>query len=612
MINHISNYVENIPENFHTENLILGKGFYAFIKLKSNGLFLNSEYNSFVVKNKGEITKLVEGKLTPCGDEFKLAIRNYYSGLISMNKPLEKKKKIHSSSPFAIWFKKENLEDFTAFLQNYYSRVIELLTESDSAKELFSLIEQFSTNELENRLKSDPLINEIKTTEYVKVFFDAPLADVKNSFKIYLEANVFNTVDFNITKDDETYGMSGFLNGANPKKTFLLHQSTSFASNIRISCKDASNLFLFENLLKNKKVPYTFPIFIDKTELNLDVLRIFSEDKTLSYREIIRKLLDKHRPDLTNYYLINWTFDNGIVINDFDYVDKFDYEMRDFQIYNVMNLPNTPSLVHITNVFDFEFIIVRKIFNNHLIVKTKKETIIFKYFDSPDPKYTPSVYMDNILRYRKSFYDYIYKSRKNAITQEILKKIILSHIAYEITKDEINNGYHTKTTIIKELLNILFAVLNYFKNSKSSITLGEINMASFIPEHQEKIRKLFNETEYHIQSDTEFAFDAGQLINYILRQSKAGNKTHALIEPFISKNDPAQFKIAITRAINTYKHSFEFRSGRFEKLASEVLAYQTSTSINDLLPVLLAGYFSDSLIFEKSNKNNNEKEQANV
>lgn len=137
-------------------------------------------------------------------------------------------------------------------------------------------------------------------------------------------------------------------------------------------------------------------------------------------------------------------------------------------------------------------------------------------------------------------------------------------------------------------------------------------MASFIPEHQEKIRKLFNETEYHIQSDTEFAFDAGQLINYILRQSKAGNKTHALIEPFISKNDPAQFKIAITRAINTYKHSFEFRSGRFEKLASEVLAYQTSTSINDLLPVLLAGYFSDSLIFEKSNKNNNEKEQTNV
>jgi CRISPR-associated protein Csh1 len=92
-------------------------------------------------------------------------------------------------------------------------------------------------------------------------------------------------------------------------------------------------------LLKNKKVPYTFPIFIDKRELNLDVLRIFSEDKTLTYREIIRKLLDKHRPDMTNYYLINWTFDNGIVINDFDYVDKFDYEMRDFQIYNVMNLP---------------------------------------------------------------------------------------------------------------------------------------------------------------------------------------------------------------------------------------------------------------------------------
>jgi len=56
MIKHISNYVENIPENFHTENLILKNGFYALIKLKSDGLFLNSEYNSVVVKNIGEIT----------------------------------------------------------------------------------------------------------------------------------------------------------------------------------------------------------------------------------------------------------------------------------------------------------------------------------------------------------------------------------------------------------------------------------------------------------------------------------------------------------------------------------------------------------------------------
>jgi hypothetical protein len=116
------------------------------------------------------------------------------------------------------------------------------------------LIEQFSANELKNILKSDPLINEIKTTEYVKVFFEAPLADVKNSFKNILK-QCFYTVDFNISKDDETYGMSGFLNGANPKKTFLLHQSTYFASNIRVNRKDASNLFLFEICLKTRKYP---------------------------------------------------------------------------------------------------------------------------------------------------------------------------------------------------------------------------------------------------------------------------------------------------------------------------------------------------------------------
>jgi len=61
------------------------------------------------------------------------------------------------------------------------------------------------------------------------------------------------------------------------------------------------------------------------------------------------------------------------------------------------------------------------------------------------------------------------------------------------------------------------------------------------------------------------------------------------------------FKLAITRGIEQYKHAFDFGSTRFEKLTSEVLGYDCKMNIKELLPVLLAGYFSQSLIFEKSN-----------
>jgi hypothetical protein len=74
-----------------------------------------------------------------------------------------------------------------------------------------------------------------------------------------------------------------------------------------------------------------------------------------------------------------------------------------------------------------------------------------------------------------------------------------------------------------------------------------------------------------------------------------------LLEPYISKNDPALFKGMIARGIEQYKHALNFGHRRFNKLASEVLGYECTTPIKELLPVILAGYFFNSMIFEKTN-----------
>jgi CRISPR-associated protein Csh1 len=117
------------------------------------------------------------------------------------------------------------------------------------------------------------------------------------------------------------------------------------------------------------------------------------------------------------------------------------------------------------------------------------------------------------------------------------------------------------------------------------------------------MRKLFSDENYHIAEDDEFAFAAGQLIYYILKQSKSSNKSHALLEPYISKSDPEQFQQMIIRGFDQYKHSFEWYGsgkGRFEKLAGDIMGYECKTNIKDMLPVILAGYFSQCLIYEPS------------
>jgi CRISPR-associated protein Csh1 len=55
-----------------------------------------------------------------------------------------------------------------------------------------------------------------------------------------------------------------------------------------------------------------------------------------------------------------------------------------------------------------------------------------------------------------------------------------------------------------------------------------------------------------------------------------------------------------------YKHEIDISKGRFEKLASEVLAYESDINMKDYLRYFLAGCFAQSVIYEKKEKKETE------
>ena len=63
---------------------------------------------------------------------------------------------------------------------------------------------------------------------------------------------------------------------------------------------------------------------------------------------------------------------------------------------------------------------------------------------------------------------------------------------------------------------------------------------------------------------------------------------------------------AIARLFDTYKH--ENFSGNFRHPFASVMAYQTQANMRDYLPMMLAGIFSDNLLFSvnKSEETNEE------
>jgi CRISPR-associated protein Csh1 len=593
VIKEISNFVEQIDDGYFTEGLTPADGLHILIKMDEEGNPIEKNvYLVKTVKKKKEFYSIIDNKLVPTDFPDDLALREYYSSIINQNKGLDiPAKKIHSSSPYVIWFKKKSYLSVVENFKGYFANTKKYFDKSNH--KTIDTIKQFCENNLINLLSEERFVSELKDENYIKIYFDCDINIIKKGFENYLGSKLFNKEDYNL--DDDEFGLSGFLNGDNLKKIFLMHKTTHFNVNNHIKRNEAYDLYLFERLIKNKpnsKLPNPLPIFIDIDELNTRVIELYNREGLMSYHAIIHKILEEHGNDLTNYYLIFWSKKDGFTIHDLDFVPRFKFNLENFYINNLFDVKNSFE-GEIKNVFQFESEIIQKLFNNILIQKTKEEKVNFRYFDDIEynPKYMTKTTHLNVLRYRKSFYDFVYKSKTNAITENLFRNLMLSAILDDIHHDEIKNGYHTLERNIKEKLNIYYSLNKNF---------GGNDMASKIPILREKLKTLLDNSEAHIESDEEFAFDAGQLIYYIIYQSEASNKTHAMLEPYITKNDSMLFKLAITRGIDQYKHKLPYGTKKFQKLASEILGWDSSSKIKDLLPIILAGYFSNSLLFESS------------
>ena len=167
----------------------------------------------------------------------------------------------------------------------------------------------------------------------------------------------------------------------NDKKPFLKHPSAPLLYNYRVTGKEATRLWQFFNLQRNKQIPNPMPIFIDEKELTEKAVKLFNDEKgKLGYVELIKKLVNPpHEEDLSNYYLI--FFDvraKKSKVIDIDFVSNFRYEMNDMKIVEVISLNgHLEAKTKVQNIFDFQYKIINTIFNNQLMPKASWR----RYFD---------------------------------------------------------------------------------------------------------------------------------------------------------------------------------------------------------------------------------------
>ncbi|PIQ29322.1 MAG: hypothetical protein COW63_13910 [Bacteroidetes bacterium CG18_big_fil_WC_8_21_14_2_50_41_14] len=640
IINFLNDLEQDYPEVFDL-NKTPSPGLHLWVELDDEGNWKNNP------PIEGVDYVVYDGKETLSFKHYE-AIRYEELGLrvgTTMNKTLDKKKQIFSCSPFVVNFKIKSYsndkiegtkeEKITSLLKFYFENAISicinkndtvLIEQATAFKNVIAQVLKainlltVTVIEKDNSVINKPLIETFKDDSYINIYNkDICLDEYRTCHENYLREKLFNINDYNSDKEinETTWGISDFINGTGAKftkKTFLQHKTGGFFKGVasRIQAKDTIALNKFEILLNNQVLPNPLPIFVDKNEFknNSEIVSIFNNEgeRKFSYPQLLKTIyeIDEQRI-LSNYYLLN--ISRGVV-NDFDFVSNFQYKLNNFTIENYFQLKRKGEMLQslkLHTIFGFENIVVTKIFNNGL-VREKGEQFTYNYFNDIDPNYISGgdEIANLILRFRKAFYDYIYKSRKQAVTSTMFDEIMLTSIVCDLKHDEFKDNYHTKETSIKEKLNIWFSLYNNFSNHPNN----RENMMNTFKTLLEKTEQVANDDNILLDENNvgEFLFAAGQVIYFLLSKSKTSNPSHALLEPFLQKSNTPQLQNAIANAVNAYKHEISFYKDRFERLASQVLAFNTSENLKNNQRYLLAGYFAPSVIY-KSTKEKEEQKQ---
>lgn len=386
MIKEIVNFMEVLPDEFKTMGSQPKEGLHVLMHQRVNEDQITSidledfQYELYTKKDTAVSAYLEDCKL-----------RHQNAWCINTNKCFDLPiKAIHSCSPFVVAFKREHLKGGGKYQANekerkkqiyerfdtYFEKAFQLFEQEGDAFKYevfkhFFVTDQFSlvldkiektfalqkeelllkqlrlkeenqdTKESKDRVKEELKeldqqllkVRELTDGDYIIFYLDLPIEDYKKAHKKYLDDKLFNTDKYNTAPNEEglIYGTSNFMNGFNSNMPFLLHQTASFDISGRISNIEAKHLYDFAGLLPNKVLPNPLPLFIYEKELNEKMIGLMRESGfNYSYQEIVQKIVNHHRRDIGNYYLLFWqNTKDGLVFRDFDFVSRFEYKLGD-------------------------------------------------------------------------------------------------------------------------------------------------------------------------------------------------------------------------------------------------------------------------------------------
>ena len=511
---------------------------------------------------------------------------DYHSQLVSIDKPVDGKKIIHSNNYLSFAVKKENIisKKLTDEIIDGYYEVLKnpvkcKYKNSKKSSEIYMTFEKsegkIDEEEVEKKkqwVKKNIFLLEgvdMERKDYLKIFFEADNEVYKREEKRYLLPNIYNNNDYNIKIEDRVYGLPGNNLGMNTKKPYLSIKSRKYPTSYLL---DGDKVILqkkFFDYLMNLVSAGKYHVYVDTEQRTIVGYKNGDTPESIQSGYYLRLKKGKTEAEI-------WMQDN---------ISEYKDKLKDgFDFDNIIGANHEKK----SNYWEWyrrydKRSDINKLINEVFFLKWLSENYMT---DPVDINIKDETLKKCILFSRDTIFDWIYKGRDIGI-ERVLEKVSL-----ELIKGSLLKGYRERALL---QLNLKWSFREYFSEK------GENNMAEIITNLRENMERRLNANiTIPLENDTEYYYAVGQLVYYLISLSKAGKLNESLLNPFMNAKTDEVIKKRILQMYKKYNYSIIYNAKRINKLLTLVEGYIPEGKVNQ--EMILLGYATDNLIYMKEEK----------
>lgn len=513
---------------------------------------------------------------------------DYYSKLLTIDKPIDLKKKIHSNNYLSFAVKQDSLaagEVTAECIRQYYEILANPLIKykKKETKQLYQGYEErYGTPDVEliEKIKSYILTGEgwrdieINDKEYLKIFFVlADIEETKKLYKIegerYFYPNRYNKNDYNRNIDGKILGVPNDNMVMNEDKIYLFNKTRKVE----------------EPYLRTQNEAELQGKFFDYLYGNVAQGRpnVYFQDQEGS--EHIRFFSDIEEPgDISGgYYMRVNIGQTGAEICKFQVIPSYSTKLQNpFTLKDIIGSKqetrNKSTLPYGERIYDLWKV---KLLVDNIFFRGALKSNFFT--EEKDITIKEQAVKHGIIDARQALHEWFYEGQASGAAR-VLEKVSWNLIRNSIINDDVYGA--------RRQCNLRWSLMDFFNHDE--------RMENLMGQVRTMLRNHLNQNgEWEFTDEEEYSYAIGQLASYLISKSRASNKTASLINPFLNTKNAEFILKRLEQLYQKYNHDIlHYEGSRVNKLLTRVMESDPKTvKLNK--EMILAGFTAESLIYEK-------------